>query len=218
MQRAQLGGSLLPPTRRSPAPVRTGHKLQRLAQGTKVRVQLVGASVGAFWGIELLDALFFGGHLDQFGVRPRSIPGLWGIPFAPLLHGGFAHLVANTVPWVFLGFLTTARKVDDFWRVALVSTLTAGLGAWLLGASNTVHVGASGVVFGFLGFLMGRGFWERKWPSILLSVVVTVAFGSMLGGMVPVVAGVGISWQAHLFGWLGGLWVARSVFRGGKSR
>ena len=172
--------------------------------------------VGIFWGIELVDFLIFGGRLDQFGIQPRTVDGLWGIPLSPWLHGGLSHLVANTLPWILLGFLSTTRSVADYWRVVVVTAGTAGLGAWLLGGAGTVHIGASGVVFGFLGFLMGRGYWERKWSVMALSVVVSITFGSMLWGMVPVLAGVSTSWQAHLFGWLGGLWMARSAASGGR--
>lgn len=198
--------------RRSPA----HRRLNRLASASRQRFVAVTIPVGVFWVLELFDALIFRGHLDQLGIHPRSVVGLWGIPLSPLLHGGFAHLVANTVPWCVLGFLATARSVGDYWRLVVVTGLTAGLGAWLLGAPGTVHIGASGVVFGFLGFLMGRGWWERKWSTIVLSLGVSVAFGSMLWGMVPVLAGVSTSWQAHLFGWLGGLWMARSSAARGR--
>ncbi|HCH66938.1 MAG: rhomboid family intramembrane serine protease [Deltaproteobacteria bacterium] len=188
--------------------------LYELAVETRARIRLVSWTAALLWLIELTDYVVFSGGLDAFGVRPLSVPGLVGIVFAPLLHGGFGHLMANTIPWLFLGFLTSGRKRLDFWVVAVVSAFTAGLGSWLFGGAGTVHIGASGVVFGFLGFLMGRGFWERRFGSILLSLVVTALFGSMLWGMVPVVAGVGISWQAHLFGWFGGLIVARTLGRG----
>ena len=186
-----------------------------LAVETRSRIRLVTWTAGLLWAIELADYVIFSGGLDMFGVRPLAVTGLVGILFAPLLHGGFGHLMANTLPWLFLGFLTTSRKRLDFWVVSIVSALTAGLGAWFFGGVGTVHIGASGVVFGFLGFLMGRGIWERRFGTILLSMVVTVMFGSMLWGMLPVLAGVGISWQAHLFGWIGGLLVARTL---GKAR
>ena len=189
--------------------------LVELALETRARIRLVTWTAGLLWAIELVDWLVFSGGLDQYGVHPLSLSGLLGILFAPLLHGGFGHLMANTLPWLFLGFLSTGRKRLDFWVVSIVSALTAGLGAWFFGGAGTVHIGASGVVFGFLGFLMGRGFWERRPGTIFLSIVVTALFGSMLWGMVPVLAGVGISWQAHLFGWLGGLLVARTL---GKAR
>ncbi len=187
--------------------------MTELAVETRARMRLVTWTVGLMWVLEGIDQLLFSGALDRFGVRPLTMGGLWGIFAAPLLHGGFGHLMANTLPWIFLGFLTTTRKRLDFWVVAVVSTLTAGLGSWVFGGMGTVHIGASGVVFGFLGFLMGRGIWERRFGTIALSVVVTALFGSMLWGMLPVLAGVGISWQAHFFGWIGGLLVARTLGR-----
>ncbi|MBO85895.1 MAG: rhomboid family intramembrane serine protease [Deltaproteobacteria bacterium] len=196
----------------------TRRRLHRLATKTRVRVAAVAGPIAGFWALELLDTVILGGRLDQFGVQPRSVAGLWGIPLSPALHGGFGHLVANTVPWLVLGFLTTARSAHDYWRVVVVSAATGGLGAWILGAPGTVHIGASGVVFGFLGFLMGRGYWERRWSAIALSLAVTLGFGSMLWGMVPVLAGVSTSWQAHLFGWLGGLWMARASAARGRDK
>jgi len=187
--------------------------LTALAVETRARMRLVTWTVGLMWVLEGIDQLIFSGALDAFGVQPWTARGLLGIFAAPLLHGGFGHLMANTLPWLFLGFLTTTRKRLDFWVVVVASTLTAGIGSWIFGGLGTVHIGASGVVFGFLGFLMGRGIWERRFGTIALSVVVTALFGSMLWGMLPVLAGVGISWQAHLFGWLGGLLVARSLGR-----
>lgn len=187
--------------------------LMAMAVETRARMRLVTWTVGLMWVLEIVDQLILGGSLDTYGVRPWTSGGLLGMFAAPLLHAGFGHLMANTLPWLFLGFLTTTRKRSDFWVVVMASTLTAGVGTWLFGGLGTVHVGASGVVFGFLGFLMGRGFWERRFGTILLSVVVTALFGSMLWGMIPVLAGVGISWQGHLFGWIGGLLVARSLGR-----
>jgi len=187
--------------------------LTALAVETRARMRLVTWTVGLMWVLEGIDQLIFSGALDRFGVRPLTMDGLWGIFAAPLLHGGFGHLMANTLPWLFLGFLTTTRKRLDFWVVVLASTLTAGLGSWIFGGTGTVHIGASGVVFGFLGFLMGRGIWERRFGTIALSVVVTALFGSMLWSMLPVLAEVGISWQAHFFGWIGGLLVARALGR-----
>ena len=181
-----------------------------LVTETRARASLVGRSVLALWAIELVDWLVMGGGLDAYGVRPRSLEGLMGIALAPLLHGGFGHLIANTVPFVLLGFLVTARKRMDFWVVSLASALAAGLGTWAIGAPGTVHIGASGVVFGFLGFLMGRGIYERRATTILLSLAVTFVFGGMLWGVLPTV-GPGISWEGHLFGWLGGLATARAL-------
>lgn len=173
------------------------------------RGRLVLRFVGLMWAVELMDVVL-GGALDGFGIRPQSLLGLLGIPLAPFLHGGFGHLLANTVPLVILGLLTTARKKVDFLVVFAAATVVGGLGTWLIGAPGTVHIGASGVVFGLLGFLMGRGIWERSASAVLLSVAVTVLYGGMLFGVLPTV-GPGISWEGHLFGFIGGLLAARTL-------
>ena len=106
------------------------------------------------WGIELIDTLV-GGRLDQFGIRPRRIDGLWGILFAPFLHGGFAHLSANTVSLGLFGGMLMIRSRMEFFIVFVVTTILGGLGVWLFGSlfsvGNAVHIGASGVIFGIFG-------------------------------------------------------------------
>lgn len=146
--------------------------------------------------------------MDGYGIEPRTVNGLLGIVLAPFLHGGIPHLAANTVAFWLLGILTTSRKIADFWAVFMTSALVGGLGTWISGRPGTVHIGASGVIFGFLGFLMGRGFFERRPRAVLLSAGVTVVFGGMLESATPAVAGQGVSWEGHFFGWLGGLLVA----------
>lgn len=179
-----------------------------LVTETRGRAALVAKTTGLLWVIELVDKLLLGSSLDWLGIHPRSLGGLLGIVFAPFLHAGIGHMLANTLPLLVLGFLVTTRKRMDFYVVAAASALASGLGVWLFAGANTVTVGASGVIFGFLGFLMGRGFFERKPSAILLSLVVTFLFGGMLWGVLPIVAA-GISWQAHLFGFLGGLLTSR---------
>lgn len=172
------------------------------------RARLVLGVTATLWVVELVDIVLLGGRLDGLGVRPRTTDGLWGILAAPFLHGGLPHLIANTLPLMVLGFLATSRRKLDFWAVAVASTVVGGLGTWLIAPSSTVHIGASGVVFGLLGFLMGRGLFERSLGAIAMSTLVTVLFGGMLWGVLPVVAGPGISWQMHLFGYLGGVLVS----------
>jgi membrane associated rhomboid family serine protease len=165
---------------------------------------------GVLWAIEVLD-MILGGALDAWGVHPWSLEGLSGILFAPLLHADFGHLIANTLGLVPLGLMTMARKQQDFWVVTVVSALTAGLGAWIFGHPSEVHLGASGVIFGYLGFLIGRGWYDRRPMPVLMSLFTVWLYGGMVWGIFP--SGLPISWQSHLFGFFGGLLVARTLGR-----
>lgn len=147
------------------------------------------------------------GSLTRFGIRPRTVDGLWGILVAPFLHANLAHLVANTVPLLLLGWLVLLRDARHFIPVTLLAMLGAGACAWLLGAPNTVHIGASGVVFGYFGFLMLAGWFARSAASIALSLLVTVLWGGLVFGVLP--GQPGISWQAHLGGFVGGVLAAK---------
>ncbi|UFP95614.1 rhomboid family intramembrane serine protease [Gloeobacter morelensis] len=181
---------------------------QSIARTIKSQAQILGGTVAAFWGIEIVDQVLFAGrYLDLFGIHPRDLDSLINIFFAPFLHVGFGHLIANTVPFVVLGWLIMARNFKDFFWVTLIVTLVSGLGVWLFAPANTVHLGASGVVFGYLGYLLLRGYFERSWQSVLIALGVGFLFGGALWGVLPLQAGV--SWQAHLFGFLGGVLAAR---------
>jgi len=116
----------------------------------------------------------------------------------------------NTASLWLLGGLSMTRRSLDFWVVGVIAAIVAGLGTWLVGGANTVHIGASGVVFGYLGFLLGRGIFERTLGAVALALGVSWLAGGMLVGMLPTVAS-GISWEAHLFGFLGGLLAARML-------
>ena len=175
---------------------------------------ILAGVVALLWLLELVDLLIFRGRLDALGIRPRSLDGLRGILFAPFLHANFAHLAANTIPFVVLGWLVMLRSTSDFFVVAAVSAVTSGLGAWLLGGPRTVHVGISGVIFGFLGYLLARGIYERRLGSILLALIALLLYGGALWGVLPLRAGV--SWQGHLFGFLGGWLVAYFATRPGR--
>ena len=140
---------------------------------------LVGI-VALLWLLEAIDLLIFRGRMDALGIRPRTVAGLRGIVFAPFLHAGFGHLAANTIPFIVLGWLVMLRSTPDFFVVAVVSAVTSGLGAWLLGGPRSVHVGLSGVIFGFLGYLLARGIYERRLGSILLALVALLLYGGAL--------------------------------------
>lgn len=180
---------------------------QGALQSARAGAVTLGGTTAVLWLVQVVNTLL-GGGLTGFGIHPRTLDGLWGVLFAPFLHGGWTHLMLNTVSFLILGALTMTRKRMDFWVVSVVGALTSGLGTWLIGGANTVHVGASGVIFAYLGFLMARGWFERRPGAIATSVLVTWAFGGMVWGVLPTV-GAAISWEGHLFGFLGGLLVAR---------
>ncbi len=167
---------------------------------------VLGAVVSLLWLIEIVDQTLLRGALDGWGVTPRTLEGLRAIVIAPWLHGGFGHLLANTIPLVVLGWLVMVRRISDFFTVAIIAALVSGLGIWLFGGANTVHIGISGVIFGFLGYLLARGWYERGVSAIALGVVALVLYGGMLWGVLPLQQGV--SWQGHLFGFLGGVLAA----------
>lgn len=179
---------------------------QAITRELKTQGTILGGLVGVMWAVEIVD-LALGGALNSFGIRPHTLIGLRGILFAPFLHGGFAHLIGNTIPFLVLGWFVMLQETSDFFIVSAIAMLVGGLGTWLFGSANSVHIGASGVIFGYLGFLLARGYYERNIPSIFLAVIVGVFYGGAIWGILP--TQIGISWQGHLFGFIGGILAAR---------
>jgi membrane associated rhomboid family serine protease len=174
------------------------------------------AFVPVLFGIELIDRLT-GNRLDVAGgIRPHHIDGLDGIVFAPLLHAGFGHVLANSTPLILLGTFVLAAGGMRFLYTTLFIALVSGVGVWFTGDPNSVVVGASGVIFGYLGVLLMRGFVERSWWHIGVGLLIGLLYGWQLLAAVPGVDPT-ISWQAHLFGFLGGL-VAAILFRRRRAR
>lgn len=182
-----------------------------IAGELKTQAIILGGFIALMWAVEIIDLLFLGGTLDRYGIRPRNITGLRGILFAPFLHGGLAHIAANTIPFLTLGWLIMLRETSDFFVVTAVTMLISGLGTWLIGPPNSIHIGASGLVFGYLGFLLLRGYFERSVTAILFSIIVGSLYGGLIWGVLPL--RYGISWQGHLFGFIGGVIAARLVGR-----
>ncbi|MFP4297484.1 MAG: rhomboid family intramembrane serine protease [Spirulinaceae cyanobacterium] len=176
------------------------------------QASILGGMVAIFWVVEILDQILFRNQLDRFGILPHSIIGLRGIVFAPFLHGGFGHLIANTVPFLILGWLVMWQRTRDFFIVTPIVMLIGGLGTWLFGGTS-IHIGASGLIYGYFGFLLLRGFYERNLASIVVSLGVFFVYGSLIWGVLP--TDPRISWQGHLFGFLGGIMAARFL---GKRR
>jgi len=182
------------------------NEIKGIANELKTQLLILGGLVALMWAIEIIDQLL-GMNLDIYGIIPRRIIGLRGILFAPFLHGNFPHLIANTVPFLTLGWLVMLRRTSDFWIVTAIAALIGGLGTWIIASPSSVHIGASGVIFGYLGFLISRGYFERNFGSMALSLTVGVLYGGLLWGVLPQQPG--ISWQGHLFGFIGGVVAAR---------
>lgn len=178
-----------------------GRDYRALALTLRTQAVILFGFIAVIWLLEGIDYLL-GGRMDVLGIVPREPSRLWAIVLAPLLHVGFAHVAANTLPYLILGWFVLLRSVRVFLIVTVVTVLVSGLGTWLVGPRNSVHLGASGLIFGYFGYLLLRGYFERSWQAVLWSVLVAVLYGSMLFGVLP--GGTGISWQMHLFGFLGG--------------
>lgn len=195
-----------------------------LARGVRPRLRLLGGFVALCWAAALVDAFLPpSASLVRFGIRPRHPESLVNIAFAPFLHIGFAHLLANTAGIVTLGGLVLARGARPFLVVSVVAAGVSGAGVWVVGDPRSAHVGASGIVFGYLGFLLTWGYLARSAGAFVLALAVAVVFGWMLWGLLPTAERV--SWEGHLFGLVGGVLAARlmvagaggSVGRGGQA-
>lgn len=158
--------------------------------------------VAIMWAVEVVNSLD-SYRLDKDGIVPRSLSHLDGVLFAPFLHASWSHLISNSVPFVILGVAIALAGAVRLLEVSAIVALTSGLGTWLIAPSNSVTVGASGIVFGYATYLISRGLFTRRALEILLGVVVLVVFGvTLLYDLIP---HTGISWQAHLFGAIGGV-------------
>ncbi|HEV7933741.1 MAG TPA: rhomboid family intramembrane serine protease [Actinomadura sp.] len=162
------------------------------------------------WVLEVIDYLL-DGRLDQYGVRAHDAGELPQIFSAPFLHVGFGHLMANSIPFLVLGFLAAARGLSKFVVMNLMVVVVAGMGVWLTGPSDKETLGASILVFGYFGYLLGRGVFERHLADIAIAAVVLLFYGTMVFGVLP--SNPSISWQGHLFGMLGGVLAAWTLRR-----
>lgn len=161
----------------------------------------VMAMLAVMGGGELVDTVL-GGDLDRFGIRPRQLDGLDGIVLSPFLHSGFGHLVANALPLLVMGTAICLSGTRRFVHVTLIVGLIAGVGTWLTGSTGSLHIGASGLVFGYLTYLISRGLFDRRIGYLVGGLIALFVYGGVLWGLVP---RPGISWQGHLFGAIGGI-------------
>ena len=169
---------------------------------------------GLMWVVEIIDRIA-GGDLDRLGIEPHEADGLIGVATAPFLHADFGHLMSNTVPFLVLGFAIALNGLVRVLAVTGIVMLIGGLGVWLFASEGSIHIGASGVVFGYAGYLISRGLFNRSLLELVMGAVVAGVWGSaLLGGLLPQD---GISWQGHFFGAVGGV-VAAYVLRRERDR
>jgi membrane associated rhomboid family serine protease len=172
------------------------------------------ALLALMWVIRLADAVLPGSLNRTFGVQSWRLGGLDGLIFAPLLHANFLHLLSNTIPFLVLGLLVAFDGTKRFWAVTGIVAVVSGAGAWLINAPGTITVGASGLVFGYFGYLLARAFVAPSLGHRVLYAVIAVAVGVTYGA--GMIAGIlfphyGVSWQGHLFGAVGGVLAAYAL-------
>lgn len=158
-----------------------------------------------FWIVELIN-LAIGHRLSDWGIYPRKIKGLIGIPLSPFLHSGIGHVLLNTIPFAVLGGFVILRGKRVFFELSLFIILFGGTALWLFGRSS-YHVGASGLIFGYFGFLVARGWYDRNLISIIIAFITLFLYGGILWGLLPIFSF--ISWEGHLFGFVAGILWAR---------
>lgn len=156
------------------------------------------------WMVEIVN-LVLGHQLCRFGIFPRTTHGLTGIPLSPFLHGSVAHLFLNTGPLIVLGGLMMTNGRMSFVRSTVLIVLMGGVGIWLIGRP-AYHVGASALIFGYFGYLIAKGVFDRRLRSFFIALLVVAAYGGLFWGMLPGVPYV--SWEGHLCGFLAGIMAA----------
>lgn len=174
---------------------------------------VVGGMLALMWVLEGIDTVTLNA-LDSFGVQSRVPASLVNVLWSPFLHFGWPHLIGNSVPFLVLGVLTYLSGPARWLFTTVFTTIVSGLFAWLLSPLGTITAGASGLIFGYLTYLLARGIYTRKLGQILVSVVVFLAYGSVLLGVLP--TQMGVSWQAHLGGAIAG--VASAWYLHGRDR
>lgn len=160
------------------------------------------------WLVSLLN-IVAGNRLGRLlGIRPRHLLGLLGIVFSPFLHRDIGHLIANTVPFLVLGWLIllqdTIQGSSDFYVITATILLIGGLGTWIFGR-DAIHLGASGLVFGYIGFLLAGLYVGPTILTLGFALIVFWMYGNQLWGMLPSSSEKAVSWEGHLFGFVGGI-------------
>lgn len=178
---------------------------RRARSSLQLALKITLVFIGVLWAVFILDAAF-GLRLARFGLRPGSVPGLLGIITAPLLHGNFQHLLSNTLPLLVSLTATLYLYPASSLRVIPALWLISGTVSWFIGQSPSLHIGASGLIYGLLAYVFLGGILRRDMRSVSVSLLVGFLYGSMVWGVMPVRSG--MSWEMHLSGALTGLFLA----------
>ena len=173
-----------------------------------LRLAALGGFVALLWAVQVVNWVTGYALTPAFGLIPRHAVGLDGIVGMPLLHGSFGHLASNTPPLLVMGALLAATATRALIAVNAVVVILGGALVWLF-ASPAIHVGASGLIFGWFGFLLARGVVDRSPVTLGAAAVVGLLYGAMIWGVLP--GRPGVSWEAHLFGALAGVAAAFAV-------
>ncbi|QPK82914.1 rhomboid family intramembrane serine protease [Corynebacterium qintianiae] len=192
--RPPMGGPLAPPPQQY-----TKSSGQKRATGFRFAL----GYLAVIWAVFILNAVLFGGVLNNFGIHPLDVTALPHIFAAPLLHADVNHIISNSIPGAIFCFLIGYSGSRVFWEVTLIAGVIAGLGTWFMGGIGTNHIGASGLVYGWLAYLIVRGFFNRSVQQISLGVILGFFYSGLIWGVLPGTPGV--SWQGHLFGAIGGI-------------
>jgi membrane associated rhomboid family serine protease len=166
--------------------------------------------LAGLWVLELLDQLS-GNELDQLGIHARELDGMPEIFSAPFLHAGWDHLISNSLPFYVLGFLVLLGGLARWLASSLIIIIISGMTAWSLTPPHTIILGASGLIFGWLTYLLARGIWSRRPAQVVVAVLVLLVYGGLIWGVLP--GSAGVSWQAHLGGAIGGVVAAWLLHR-----
>ena len=154
------------------------------------------------WVIEVINTID-SNRLDNDGIYARNFAHLWGVLTAPFIHASFAHLIDNTIPFVFMGAIIALRGAARLAVVTLVVIVIGGLGTWLVSPGGVSTIGASGLVFGYATYLFARGFFNRSLLELLAGLIVGVVWGGAL--VSSIVPHTGVSWQGHVCGAIAGV-------------
>ncbi|MFC1670618.1 rhomboid family intramembrane serine protease [Spirochaetota bacterium] len=169
-----------------------------------ISIRVVLLFIGFLWCMLLLSYVL---PINKLGITPRTAFGLLGIIFSPFLHAGFLHLVTNSISILILGMIFLNLESKRYINISIYIILFGGIGTWIVGRPNSVHIGASGLIYGVMGFLIFAGVFRKDVKTIIMSIVVFLLYGGAIWGIIP--SGSIVSWESHLCGFLAGIFLAR---------